>query len=65
MTSKWLESYSGQSTEQLLSLEGEYRTDSLVVAFEQALDQKSAARGVQSLTSEELVVLAVEARKEK
>ena len=59
MSSKWFDSYSGQSTEQLLSLEGEYRTDSLVVAFEQALDQKSAAE--KSLTPEEQVVLAVEA----
>lgn len=61
MSSKWFDSYSGQSTEQLLSLEKEYRTDSLVVAFEQALDQKSAAEGLKSLTPEEQVVLAVEA----
>ena len=30
----WLEGYSGQSVEQLLSLQGKYRTDSLVLAFE-------------------------------
>ena len=61
MSSKWFDSYSGQNTEQLLSLEGEYRTDSLVVAFEQALDQKSEAQGLENLTPEEQVVLAVEA----
>ena len=61
MSSKWFDSYSGQNTEQLLSLEGEYRTDSLVVAFEQALDQKSEAQGLENLTLEEQVVLAVEA----
>jgi hypothetical protein len=61
MISKWLESYSGQNTEQLLSLEGEYRADSLVAAFEQAIDQKSAAHGFHSLTLEEQFVLAVEA----
>ena len=32
---KWLDGYSGQSAEQLLSLEGQYRTDSLILAFEQ------------------------------
>jgi hypothetical protein len=37
---KWLDSYSGQTADQLLALEGEYRIDSLVLAFEQALDQK-------------------------
>jgi hypothetical protein len=34
---KWLEGYSGQTTEELIALEGEYRIDSLVLAFEQAL----------------------------
>jgi hypothetical protein len=58
---KWLSSYSGQSTDELIALESEYRTDSLVVAFEQALDQKAVRTGVGSLTREELVILAVEA----
>jgi len=57
----WLDGYSGQSVDQLLSLEGKYRIDSLVVAFEQAIDQKAQHGGVQSLTDEERVVLAVEA----
>jgi hypothetical protein len=58
---KWLDGYSGQSADQLLSLEGEYRIDSLVLAFEQAIGQKGKRGGVRSLTDEERVVLAVEA----
>jgi hypothetical protein len=58
---KWLDGYSGQSTDQLLSLEGKYRIDSLVLAFEQAISQKAQRGGVQSLTDEERIVLAVEA----
>ncbi len=57
----WLEGYSGQSVEELLSLRGKYRTDSLALAFEQAIGQKAARESVQSLTEEERVVLAVEA----
>jgi hypothetical protein len=57
---KWLEGYSGQTTEELIDLEGEYRTDSLVLAFEQALDQKAARVGLEGLTEEERVVLAIE-----
>jgi hypothetical protein len=52
---KWLDGYSGQTTDELIALEGEYRTDSLVLAFEQALMAKD------ELTDEERVVLAVEA----
>ena len=37
MSDKWFDAYGGQTTEQLLALEGEYRTDSLVLAFEQAI----------------------------
>jgi hypothetical protein len=59
--SGWLGGYSGQSVSQLLSLEGKYRTDSLVLAFEQAISQKAKRDGVQSLTDEERIVLAVEA----
>jgi hypothetical protein len=57
----WLEGYSGQTADQLLSLEGKYRTDSLVLALEQAIRQKAERGGRQSLSHEELVVLAVEA----
>jgi hypothetical protein len=54
-TAPWLE-YSGQSTDELLALEGKYRTDSLVVAFETALLGKEG-----KLTTEESYVLAIEA----
>src|SRR5438309_10880132 len=57
----WLDSYSGETAEELLSLEGRYRTDSLVLVFEQALDQKAAREGLHSLGEEERIVLAVEA----
>ena len=58
---KWLDEYSGQTTDDLISLEGEYRADSLVLAFEQALDQKAARVGRDNLSQEELFVLAIEA----
>ncbi|MGA9721306.1 MAG: DUF4375 domain-containing protein [Candidatus Binatus sp.] len=60
---KFLKEYSGQTVEQLLSLEGEYRIDSLVLAFEQALDQRMAREGRDSLSlgGEEQVILAIEA----
>lgn len=53
-------SLAGQTTDELLSLEGKCRTDSLVSAFEQAISQK-AASARQELTNPEHVVLAVEA----
>ena len=56
----WLSGYSGQSVEELLSLEESCRADSLVLAFEEAIRLKAQRRGT-SLTHEEQVVLAVEA----
>ncbi|MHB8997562.1 MAG: DMP19 family protein [Armatimonadota bacterium] len=58
---KWLEGYSGQSAEELIALEGEYRADSLVLAFEAAIRAKAARVGEAYPTDEERVVLAVEA----
>ena len=58
---KWLDGYSGQTVDQLLSMEDEYRVDSIVAAFEQALDQKAARERVGSLSEEEHIVLAIEA----
>jgi hypothetical protein len=58
---KWLQRYSGETAEELLSLEGQYRIDSLVVAFEQALDQKASRLGNAALSEDERIVLAVEA----
>ena len=57
MTDAWFD-YDGQTTDELLALEGAYRTDSLVVAFEQAIQQKPAD---QPLSKEERYVLAIEA----
>ena len=57
----WLVAYEGQTTDELLALEGQYRVDSLIVAFEQALDQKAARLGEAALAPEEQLILAVEA----
>jgi hypothetical protein len=58
---KWLDGYSGQTTNELLVLEGGCRIDSLVLVFEEALNQKVARNGDGGLTTEERVVLAIEA----
>lgn len=58
---QWLDGFSGQTVDDLIALEGEYRTDSLVLAFEQALDQKWARDGGEKMSVEEFVVLAIEA----
>ncbi len=52
----FLESYGGQTLDELIALESDYRIDSLVLAVEQALTDK--LRG--QLTEAEMVVLAVE-----
>lgn len=56
---KWLD-YSGQSTEELLALEGKYRTDSLVVAFDEAMRRKAARVGEERLAEEERIILVIE-----
>ena len=58
MSGDFLESYGGQTTEQLIALDKRYRIDSLVLAFEQGIQQ---AAGKRPLTQEENYVLAVEA----
>lgn len=55
MTSPFLPSYGGQTTDELLALEGKYRIDSLVLAFEEAISRK------QRPSVEESFVLAIEA----
>ncbi|HWJ39890.1 MAG TPA: DUF4375 domain-containing protein, partial [Candidatus Limnocylindrales bacterium] len=57
----FLKNYSGQTVEQLLSLEGEYRIDSLVGAFEEALLKRASREGDLAISDEERVILAVEA----
>lgn len=56
---EFLDGYSGESTEALLAYEARYRTDSIVLAFEQALLTKEDEG--QPLSDEERVVVAVEA----
>ena len=55
MGTDFLESHGGQTTEELLGLAGKYRIDSLVLAFEQAIQRKP------NPSTEEIYVLAVEA----
>jgi hypothetical protein len=58
--SKWLGGYSGQSVDELIGLASDYRIDSIVLAFEQALQPADRA-GLSRLNEAELTVLAVEA----
>jgi hypothetical protein len=58
MSQKFLNEYGGQTTEQLIALGDEYRLDSLVLAFEQAIQQKAPEL---SLSPAEQYLLAVEA----
>ena len=57
----WLDRYSGETVDELLALEGKYRIDSLVLAFDEAMDQKAARVGEENLTDEERIILAIEA----
>ncbi|MGA9071897.1 MAG: DUF4375 domain-containing protein [Terracidiphilus sp.] len=56
---KWLDGYSGESIEELIALASEYRIDSLLMAMEEALNQKAEDLGEQDLSDEERIVLAV------
>ena len=58
---QWFDGYSGKTVDELIALEGKYRTDSLVLAFEQAIDQKAAREGGEKLSDEEFIILAIEA----
>ncbi|HKT89847.1 MAG TPA: DUF4375 domain-containing protein [Candidatus Sulfotelmatobacter sp.] len=57
----WLERYSGQSTDELISLEPICRLESIILAFEEALDQKAFRDGEGALSYEERVIVAIEA----
>lgn len=57
----WLDGYEGQSVDELLAMEPTHRVDSLVQAFEQALDEKAGQVGFEGLSQEERIILAVEA----
>jgi len=56
--SEFLESYDGQSADELIALEDRYRVDSIVLAFEQALQAKLER---EPISEDERVILAVEA----
>src|SRR5579863_2130168 len=58
---KFLQKYSGQSVDELISLESEYRVDSLVLAFEEGIIQKFKREGENGLSEPERVILAIEA----
>jgi Domain of unknown function (DUF4375) len=58
---QWLDGYSGETVDELIALYGKYRTDSLVLAFEQAMDQEAARAGNDKPTEEERIILAIEA----
>ena len=58
---QWMSDYSGQTADELLALADTCRIDGLVLAFEQAIQQKEATRGEDSLSEPECIVLAVEA----
>ncbi|MFN0314819.1 MAG: DUF4375 domain-containing protein [Burkholderiales bacterium] len=55
---QFFDRYDGQSTHELLSLQATHRIDSLVLAFEEAVQRK---RAVQEISREEFFVLAIEA----
>jgi hypothetical protein len=57
----WLAKYSGETTQQLLALEGSYRTDSIVVTFERAIYIKLEREGGESLSIPKMVIVAIEA----
>ena len=57
---RWLPEYSGETTSELIALERAFRKDSVIAAFEQALEEKAhRIGGIGLLTGEERVVLAV------
>ncbi|MFO1468491.1 MAG: DUF4375 domain-containing protein [Steroidobacteraceae bacterium] len=58
---KWLDGYSGESVHDLIALSAIHRVDSIVLAIEQALQQRAEDVGLSALNEAEVTVLAVEA----
>lgn len=58
---KWLDGYGGETVDELIRLAATHSIDSIALAFEQSLDQKADRIGEENLSSEERIVLAVEA----
>jgi Domain of unknown function (DUF4375) len=61
MNAKFLSGYSGQSVDELLALYPEYRIDSIVLAFEEALGRSVHDRELGALNDVGITVLAIEA----
>ena len=57
----FLDGYHGETVQELIAFAGKYRTDSIVLAFEQAMERKAARIGEDKLSLEERVILAIEA----
>ena len=60
MAAKWLDGYAGQTVGELLALSPEYRIDSIVLAFEEALMRRTHGPGLGVLNEVEITVLAIE-----
>lgn len=58
---EWLNGYSGQSPAALIALKATHRVDSIVLAFEQALQEKALLQGSDALSETERAVIAIEA----
>lgn len=58
---KFLDKYSNQTVDELISMENIYRIDSLVLVFEAALDRKVTRVGFHKLSEVEKTILAIEA----
>jgi hypothetical protein len=58
---RWLDAYSGQSVDELIAFASQYRVDSIVLAFEQALQQTAERIGLSRLNEVERTILAVAA----
>jgi hypothetical protein len=57
----WLAGYGGQTTTELIALGSSHRKDSIILAFEEALQKKEYLLGRSALSIAELTILAVEA----
>jgi hypothetical protein len=57
----WLEQYADQSIGELIALDSGHRVDSILVALEQALNQKMDNKGNDSLSQAEQDVIVIEA----
>jgi hypothetical protein len=60
MTTIFLDQYEGQTLAEILVMARTHRIDSLVLAMEQALEEKVAANGLGGLSEAEWTVLAIE-----